>query len=381
MQFLKKISTFSLLLNSNKLVSEVSGGELEKQTLKDAYKKNFHIGVALNLDQIVGKEPKAIEVVEKHFNSITPENILKWEEVHPEPNRYNFDAVDRYVALGEKNKMHIIGHTLVWYMQTPDWVFQDETGKPLNREALLERMKDHIFTIVGRYKGRIHGWDVVNEAIANDGQLRKSKWFEILGEDHIIKAFEYAHEADPNAELYYNEYDYELKPKCDGVVKLIKNLQSKGVRLDGVGIQGHWFTDYPCIDDVERQILALSNLGIDIMITELDVSALPFYPVDSKIVDISSFDPELQKKYNPYPDVLIDSAQRDLAKRYADLFSLFLKHRDKISRVTFWAVHDEQSWRNYIPIKGRTDHPMLFDRNCKPKPVLDAIIKAAKGGK
>jgi len=381
MQFLKKISTFSLLLNSNKLVSEVSGGELEKQTLKDAYKKNFHIGVALNLDQIVGKEPKTIEVVEKHFNSITPENILKWEEVHPEPNRYNFDAVDRYVALGEKNKMHIIGHTLVWYMQTPDWVFQDEAGKPLNREALLERMKDHIFTIVGRYKGRIHGWDVVNEAVANDGQLRKSKWFEILGEDHIIKAFEYAHEADPNAELYYNEYDYEVKPKCDGVVKLIKNLQSKGVRLDGVGIQGHWFTDYPCIDDVERQILALSNLGIDIMITELDVSALPFYPVDSKIVDISSFDPELQKKYNPYPDVLIDSAQRDLAKRYADLFSLFLKHRDKISRVTFWAVHDEQSWRNYIPIKGRTDHPMLFDRNCKPKPVLDAIIKAAKAGK
>ena len=381
MQFLKKISTFSLLLNSNKLVSEVSGGELEKQTLKDAYKKNFHIGVALNLDQIVGKEPKTIEVVEKHFNSITPENILKWEEVHPEPNRYNFDAVDRYVALGEKNKMHIIGHTLVWYMQTPDWVFQDEAGKPLNREALLERMKDHIFTIVGRYKGRIHGWDVVNEAVANDGQLRKSKWFEILGEDHIIKAFEYAHEADPNAELYYNEYDYEVKPKCDGVVKLIKNLQSKGVRLDGVGIQGHWFTDYPCIDDVERQILALSNLGIDIMITELDISALPFYPVDSKIVDISSFDPELQKKYNPYPDVLIDSAQRDLAKRYADLFSLFLKHRDKISRVTFWAVHDEQSWRNYIPIKGRTDHPMLFDRNCKPKPVLDAIIKAAKAGK
>ena len=381
MQFLKKISTFSLLLNSNKLVSEVSGGELEKQTLKDAYKKNFHIGVALNLDQIVGKEPKTIEVVEKHFNSITPENILKWEEVHPEPNRYNFDVVDRYVALGEKNKMHIIGHTLVWYMQTPDWVFQDEAGKPLNREALLERMKDHIFTIVGRYKGRIHGWDVVNEAVANDGQLRKSKWFEILGEDHIIKAFEYAHEADPNAELYYNEYDYEVKPKCDGVVKLIKNLQSKGVRLDGVGIQGHWFTDYPCIGDVEKQILALSNLGIDIMITELDVSALPFYPVDSKVVDISSFDPELQKKYNPYPDVLIDSAQRDLAKRYADLFSLFLKHRDKISRVTFWAVHDEQSWRNYIPIKGRTDHPMLFDRDCEPKPVLDAIIKAAKAGK
>jgi endo-1,4-beta-xylanase len=368
-------------MNTKQIVSEVSGGQVEKQVLKDAYKKDFHIGVALSLDQIMRKEPKTIEVLEKHFNSITPENILKWEEIHPEPNRYNFEAVDRYVALGEKNKMNIIGHTLIWYLQTPDWVFQDGAGKPLDREALLERMKDHIFTIVGRYKGRIHGWDVVNEAVANDGQLRRSKWFEIIGEDYITKAFEYAHQADPDAKLYYNEYDYEVKPKCDGVVNLIKNLQSKGVRIDGVGIQGHWFMDYPCIDDVEKQILALSNLGIDIMITELDVSALPFYPVDSKVVDISSFDPELQKKYNPYPDVLTDSAQEDLAKRYAELFSLFLKHRDKINRVTFWAVHDDQSWRNYTPIKGRTDHPMLFDRNCNPKPAVEAIIKAAKAGK
>jgi endo-1,4-beta-xylanase len=378
LKFLKKISSFPLLSGSNNLVSEVGGGEFEKQTLKDVYKNYFHIGVALSLDQIMGKEPKTIETVEKHFNSITPENILKWEEVHPEPNRYNFEAVDRFVEFGEKNKMHIIGHTLVWFLQTPEWVFYDEDGKLLSREGLLERMRDHIFTIVGRYKGRIHGWDVVNEAVANDGQLRKSKWFEILGEDHIIKAFEYAHEADPNAELYYNEYDYEVKSKCDGVINLIKNLQSKGVSLNGVGIQGHWFTEYPCIDDVEKQILALSSLGIDIMITELDVSVLPFYPVDSKVVDISSFDPELQKKYNPYPDALTETAQRELANRYANLFSLFLKHRDKISRVTFWALHDAQSWRNYIPIRGRKDYPMLFDHNCEPKLAFDAVIEVAK---
>ena len=381
MGFLKKISAFPLFSSSDKRVSKVTDSNIENAALKDAFKNNFHIGVALSLDQILGKEPKTIEIVEKHFNSITPENILKWEEVHPEPNRYNFEAVDRFVEFGEKNKMHIIGHTLIWFHQTPDWVFQDETGKSLSRGALLERMKDHIFTVMGRYKGRIHGWDVVNEAISQDGQFRKSKWFEILGEDHIIKAFEYAHQADPDAELYYNEYDFEIKSKCEGVIRLIKNLQSKGIRLEGIGIQGHWFLDYPNIEDIENYVLALSDLGVNLMITELDVSALPFYPVDSQAVDISSFDTELRKKYNPYTHDLPESVQQDLANRYAGLFSLFLKHREKFSRVTFWAVHDRQSWRNYLPIRGRTDYPMLFDRNCKPKPALDAIIKIANVGK
>jgi len=381
MRIFKKISAFPFFSNSHKLVPEIISGSIEKPPLKEAYKDDFYIGAALSLGQISGKEPKTIEVIEKHFNTITPENILKWEEVHPEPNRYNFEAVDRFVALGEKNKMHMVGHTLVWHLQTPDWVFHDEAGNPLNREALLERMKDHIFTVVGRYKGRIHGWDVVNEAISDEGQFRKSKWFEILGEDFVIKAFEYAHQADPDAKLYYNEYDFEKQSKCEGVVRLIKNLKSKGVHIDGVGIQGHWFIDYPRVEDIENQILTLSSLGLDLMITELDVSALPFYPVDSEVMDISNFNAELQKKYNPYPNVLPDAAQTDLANRYAELFSMFLKYRDKIGRVTFWAVHDEQSWRNYTPIKGRTDHPMLFDRNCKPKPALDAIIKVAQAQK
>ena len=380
MNLYKKISAFPLFSKSDEIVPKVDNNA-EKSTLKNVFKNHFHIGVALSQDQISGKEPKTLEIVEKHFNSITPENILKWEEVHPEPSRYNFEAVDRFVEFGEKNKMHIVGHTLVWFYQTPDWVFQDETGKSLSREALLERMKDHIFTIMSRYKGRIHGWDVVNEAISQDGEFRKSKWFEILGEDHIIKAFEYAHQADPDAELYYNEYDYEIKPKCEGVIKLIKDLQSKGVHLDGVGIQGHWFVDYPQIEEIENYVAELSNLGVNIMITELDVSALPFYPVDSKVVDISSFDAESQKKYNPYPDGMPESAQEDLANRYAELFSLFLKYREKFSRITFWAVHDGQTWRNYHPISGRTDYPMLFDRNCKPKPALNAIIKIANEGK
>jgi len=349
--------------------------------LKDVFKDNFHIGAALSLNQISGNEPEAITVVEKHFNSIVAENILKWEEIHPEPNKYNFEPADRYVAFGQKNKMFVVGHNLVWFYQTPDWVFMGESGKQLTREALLERMKEHIFTVMGRYKGRIHGWDVVNEAIAEDGSFRKCKWLEIIGEDYVQKAFEYAREADPGAQLYYNEYDFVKQSKCEAVIRLIRDLQSKGIRIDGVGIQGHWFLDYPQIGDIETVILALSKLNVKIMITEMDIGVLPFYPVDSKLVDLVSFDPETQKKHNPYPDGLPDSVQEDLADRYAEIFSLFHKHRDKISRVTFWAVHDGQSWRSYMPISGRTDYPMLFDRHCKPKPAFDAVVKIIRSKK
>ncbi len=285
------------------------------------------------------------------------------------------------MAFGEKYKMHVVGHTLVWHVQTPDWVFQDKSGRLLDRESLLARMREHIFTVMGRYRGRIHGWDVVNEAVDANGQLRKSKWLGIIGDDYILKAYEYAHEADPDAQLYYNEYDSEIKLKCDGIIRLIENLQSKGVRLDGVGIQGHWFLDYPPIKEIESSVLALSKLGIKLMVTELDVSTLPYYPVDAKVVDISSFGADEQKKYNPYPDALPVSVQRDLASRYAELFSLFHKHRDKFSRVTLWAVDDGQSWRSYMPISGRTDYPMLFDRQCKPKPALDAVVNIAKNEK
>ncbi len=347
--------------------------------LKDVFVNGFYVGAALNIEQISGKDPEAMDLVARQFNSITPENILKWEEVHPEPNVYNFEAPDQYVAFGEKHNMHIIGHTLVWFHQTPDWVFQDESGNPLTREALLERMKEHIFTVMGRYKGRIHGWDVVNEAIMADGSWRKCKWYEIIGEDYVEKAFEFARASDPDAELYYNEYDFEYGPKTKGVIQLIQNLHAKGIRVDGVGIQGHWFVDYPKLEVVEEYVTALSKLGVKLMITEMDVSVLPFYPVDSKVVPLSSFDAETQKKYNPYPDSLPNTVQNDLAKRYADFFSLFLKHQGLFGRITFWAVHDAQTWRNYWPITGRTDYPMLFDRHCQPKRAFEAVVKVGQG--
>ncbi|MCK4295518.1 MAG: endo-1,4-beta-xylanase [Candidatus Marinimicrobia bacterium] len=344
--------------------------------LKDVYRNAFYIGVALNHDQIFGKDSCTIAIVEEQFNSITPENILKWESVHPEPEMYDFEPADRYVALGEKNHMFIVGHTLVWHHQTPEWVFKDESGNLTDRETLLQRMREHILTVVSRYKGRIHGWDVVNEAITDDGQFRKNKWLEIIGEDYVLKAFEYAHEADPNAELYYNDYNMWKQGQRRGVVRLIRNLQSKGIRVDGVGIQGHWGMDYPPIDELEASILAFSELGVKVMITELDITVLPA-AWDYEGADIS-LNFEMQKELNPYPDALPDTVQNELANRYAELFLLFHKHSDKISRVTFWGIHDGQSFRNYWPVEGRTDYPLLFDRQYQPKPAFDAVVRTVR---
>jgi endo-1,4-beta-xylanase len=363
---------------SDHTVPPAGADNTSRPVLKNVFQNDFYIGTTLNTDQVYGKEPETMDLVARQFNSITAENFMKWEELHPESGRYNFDVADRFVAFGEKHQMHIIGHTLVWFQQTPDYLFQDQSGNPLNREALLERMREHIFTVMGRYKGRIHGWDVVNEAIMKDGSLRKCKWLEIIGEDYVQKAFEFAREADPDAELYYNEYDYEFSSKTDGVIRLIRNLQANGIRVDGVGIQGHWFLDYPKMDVLEGYVSALSQLDVKLMITELDVGVLPFYPLDSQIVSLSSFDAEKQKEINPYPHSLPDAVQKKLANRYAELFSFFRKRRDLFGRITFWAVHDGQSWRNYWPITDRTDYPMLFDRHCQPKPAFDEIIRTAQ---
>lgn len=347
--------------------------------LKDVFSKDFLIGGALNGNQIYGNSPSETVIITRHFNTITSENILKWGGVHPEPERYNFDPVDKYVELGQKNKMFIVGHTLVWHNQTPKWVFQNADGSTIDRDALLKRMKDHIFTVVGRYKGRINGWDVVNEAVGDDGTLRKSKWLQIIGEDYLAKAFQYAHEADPDAELYYNDYDMWKKGRRESVIHLVKDLQARGLRIDGIGMQGHWGFDYPALDEIEESIVAFAELGVKVMITEMEITVLPSAWKDRGADITKSY--ELQKKLNPYADGLPAEINQKLAERYAEFFSLFHKHRDKISRATFWGVQDGNSWRNNWPVKGRTDYPLLFDRGCNPKPAFDALIKVVQNDK
>jgi endo-1,4-beta-xylanase len=279
------------------------------------------------------------------------------------------------VAFGEKHKMFIVGHCLVWHSQTPRWVFQDDKGEPLTREALLERMHDHIRTVVGRYKGRIGGWDVVNEALNEDGSMRQSQWYKTIGDDFILKAFQFAHEADPQAELYYNDYNLEKEPKRKGAVELIKKLKATGEAVTAVGLQGHDNLDSPTVQQQDDTIQAFKALGVKVAITELDVDVLP-RANRQNTADISAVAAG-GAGLNPYTSELPDEVQQQLAKRYAELFGVFVKYRDTVSRVTFWGVTDGDSWLNNFPVRARTNYPLLFDRQGKPKPAFDAVIKAA----
>lgn len=348
----------------------------KQPTLKEAFKGAFLTGAALNPAVFTEQDARDAALVKAQFSTITPENVLKWERVHPQPETYSFDLPDSYVAFGEKNHMFIVGHTLIWHNQTPKWVFEDGQGKPVDRETLLKRLHDHIQSVVGRYRGRINGWDVVNEALSEDGSLRETPWLKIIGADYIEKAFQFAHEADPQAELYYNDYNLENGAKLKGALALLQKLQAQGVPVAAVGIQGHYHVDAPTAEQVDAAITAFGKLGLKVMITELDVDVLPLaFKYLGADVNLNA---ELQPKLNPYPKSLPHAVQKALAKRYADLFGVFVKHRGTLTRVTFWGVTDATSWLNNWPVKGRTNYPLLFDRKGLPKPAFAAVIRTSR---
>jgi len=355
--------------------SEASDQEPEQTTLRDAFSDAFLIGTALNARQIYGEDQRGQELAVREFNAVTAENVMKWEIIHPEPGVYDFEAADAMIDLAEENDMFVVGHTLVWHSQTPDWVFYDDDGEQLNRDALLERMRDHIHEVVGRYKGRVHGWDVVNEAIVDDGSMRDTYWYRIIGKDFLVKAFEYAHEVDPDAELYYNDYSLEIPSKREGAIRLVEFLQDNNAPITGIGTQGHFMLDFPELEEVEKTITEFAALGIDVMVTELDIDVLPA-AFDYMGADISAR-AELRDELNPYPEALPDSVQQQLTDRYRDIFEIYLRHSDDITRVTFWGVTDGDSWKNNWPVRGRTNYPLIFDRNWEPKPAYHAIIELA----
>lgn len=355
--------------------------------LKDSFGEDFLVGTALGTHQVVGEEPEALELAARQFNTITPENLLKWGEVHPEPQRFNFEPADQYVEFGEKHKMFIVGHTLVWHNQTPRWAFEGTDGKPLDRETALARIKEHIDTVVGRYKGRIQAWDVVNEAIDDHGKFRSGPvgepgqrgepWHAAIGDDYVQKAFEFAHAADPDAELYYNDFNEWHPAKIEAISRLVRSLQANSVRIDGLGLQGHWGMDYPKADEIDHMLTEYGKLGVKLMITELDIDLLPQPNPRQLGADITRNE-EFRKELDPYADGLPDDVQQALTARYAEIFALFHKHRDKIDRVTFWGVHDGHSWLNNWPVPGRTAYPLLFNRQYQPKPAFEAVIEVAK---
>lgn len=353
----------------------------ENKTLKNVYKDAFLIGAAVNPPITSGRDKTSQDIVLKHFNAITSENVLKASSVNPQPGVYNFGPADDYVAFGEKNKMFIIGHTLVWHNQVPSWFFTNTTGKPNTKEEQIERLRNHIETVAGRYAGRINGWDVVNEVIENDGSYRASNWVNAFGSgDTLVKyAFKFAAQYAPNTELYYNDFNAWRPSKRDAIVRMVKMLQKEGIRIDGVGMQGHWGLNYPNNKYIEDAIDAYAACGVKVMITELDVDVLPLSKEGQIAGWAANADKQLQLEefeifLDPYKQGLPDSVQKQLTNRYAELFSIFYKRRDKIARVTLWGIHDGASWKNGSPIPNRTNYPLLWDRQYNPKPALSAVL-------
>ena len=375
----KNINNFNIILYFAVIFCASSYGNNLNSTdsLKKYYSSFFNIGAAINEDIILGLDNDSKQIVETQFNSITPENSLKWMFVQPYPNSFNFTVADKYVNIGIKNKMHIVGHALVWHSQLADFMQNVKSKAEMNKH-----FENHINTVVSRYKGKIDAWDVVNEAFNEDGSLRESVFYKFLGKNYIEKAFKLANEIDPNADLIYNDYNLYKKEKRDGVIQMVKQMQSKGIKIDGIGVQAHWSLNQPSLNEIEQIIFDISELGVDVMFTELDISVLPnpWEQVGAEVSqNFSRF--EGDAKMNPYPDKLPKSIQHKLAKRYNDIFQLFIKHSDKISRVTFWGVMDKHSWLNDFPIKGRTNYPLLFNRTYQEKEAYKALIELVSTNK
>lgn len=333
-----------------------SANSKEPQGLKDVYQKSFAIGAAIPGPDIPSGE---IALLDRNFSSITAENLMKPKYLQPAEGHFEFAAADKFVDFAKSNHLEVHGHTLVWHNQCPDWFFEDH-GQPASRERVLERLKKHVSTVVSRYKGRIKSWDVVNEALddnGNDNYLRKSKWFLATGEDFIVEAFKAARSADPDAVLYYNDFDIEKPNKREKALRLIRSLKAKNVPLDGIGIQGHWSLDGINLKDIETAILAFHAEGLRVSISELDMN----------VVTEKTGDPYVQ---GCPPGILIKQAEQ-----YAGLFRLFQKHADKIDRVTFWGIQDGRSWLNYHPQK-RTNYPLLWARDLSAKPALVSVMNA-----
>lgn len=349
-------------------------------TLKEAYQGAFLMGTAVNDALVSGRDERSQVITGTHFNTITAENVMKAEVLNPQPGIFDFSAADRFVEFGKKHDMFIIGHPLVWHNQTPAWFFTDAAGAPNTKEAQIERMRSYIEKVAGRYAGKVDAWDVVNEVIDNDGSYRPTTWVKSIGDgDELVKmAFKFASQYAPDTELYYNDFNAWRPAKRDGIVRMVKMLQNAGIRIDGIGIQGHWGLNFPKNDYIEAAIDAYAALGVKVMITELDVDVLPLTK-EGQIIGQSMSEPQFQLEefetyLDPYKDGLPPEVEKQLADRYAELFGIFYKKRDKIERVTVWGVTDTMSWKNGYPVPNRTNYPLLFDRNHQPKPAFDAVL-------
>jgi endo-1,4-beta-xylanase len=360
------IAGFVLLLfscNETKhLQSQNQSGAEATKGLKDYYKNYFPIGVAISPQAL--RNPDQQKLIVEQFNSLTPENAMKMGPIHPRENEYNWRDADSIVAFAQRNKLKLRGHTLCWHNQTPSWIFTDAQGKDVSKEVLLQRLKDHIYTVVNRYKGAVYAWDVVNEAISDKPEeyLRPSKWLQICGEEYIAKAFQYAHEADPNAQLFYNDYNEITASKREKIHKLVKSLKDAGVPIHGLGLQGHWAVNEPSKTQLDSTLKRFSQLGVKLQITELDISV---YPKEHE---------RRERKPEDSDTTFTGVREQKQMEVYKYSFELFRKYKNYISGITFWNISDRGSWLDNFPVRGRKDFPLLFDRNYQPKKAYWEVV-------
>ncbi len=350
-------------------------------TLKGAFESDFLMGVALSQRQVMNQPAGILNVAKKHFNAATAENAMKWESIQPTEGQFQWADADALVNFTQQNNWHLTGHVLLWHNQTPEWVFKDASGNDAGRALVLERLQKHVSTYMARYKGKIPAWDVVNEALNEDGTLRQSNWLNAIGEDYIELVFAMAHEADPQAELIYNDYNLWKPEKRAGAIRIVRNLKKKGIPIHAVGMQAHYGLNHPKDhQDIEDSIIAFAKEGVKVHITELDLTVLPFPDEENQGADIT-IDMALQEKYNPFTEGITPESEAQFAAEYLNLFKIFLKHKDTIERVTLWGLNDGNSWRNGWPMRGRTDYPLLLDRNNQLKPAAHKIIEYAQSQK
>lgn len=323
-------------------------------SLHKVYQDYFSIGAAVNPRTLVAQE----DLLKTHYNSITAENEMKFEELQPEEGKFTFDVADQMVEFAQENGMEVRGHTLVWHNQTPEWMFLNEDGSTVDRETLLARLKIHIFTVMERYKGKIYCWDVVNEAVSDEEEeiLRESKWPEIIGDDFIDYAFKYAHEADPDALLFYNDYNESHPDKRDKIYKLVKGLIDRGVPIHGIGLQAHWNIYDPSYEHIKQALEKYATLGLKIHLTEMDVSV---FKHGDRRTDLTE----------PTEEMLTLQAER-----YEEFFKILREHADAIKSVTFWGGADDYTWLSDFPVRGRKNWPFVFDENHQPKESFWRIV-------
>ena len=359
-----------------------AGNAFSQKTLKSAYADAFMMGCAINSQIVSGRDSRSTEIILQQFNAVSPENDMKAEVIHPRPDTWNFEPADRFVKFANDNNLWSLGHTLVWHNQTPDFFFNHPDGTPKTKDEMVETMRSYIEKVAGHFAGKIDAWDVVNEIIDNDGSYRKTVWtnaFEGDGDELVRLAFKFASQYDPNAELYYNDFNAWRPTKRDGIARMVRMLQEHGIRIDGVGIQAHWGLNFPKNEYIIAAIDTFAALGVKVMITEMDVDVLPLTregQVIGRILQDPLFQLEEFEIYlDPYKTGLPDDVQERLTYRYRELMQIFYDRRDKIDRVTFWGLHDGMSWKNGYPIPNRTNYPLLFNRDRTPKPAFHAILE------